>query len=230
MLNFAFKFKSRILKFLGRFGKVDNSISAIEFNSPEQAEEQWSKIGNVKKFFSSSVESFNQEIIRILEQKNIDLRNKKIADIGCGTGQLLKLIAINYNPSHCVGMDFSMSAIKIAQKIYPEAIYKQHNIYNPIHDKFYLITCTEVLEHLLDPEIALRNLLDALEESGWLFITVPDGRKDYFEGHINFWSPESWEHFIMKNSDNCRFECGKIGRQNLYALLQKSEPLPEQPV
>jgi SAM-dependent methyltransferase len=40
-------------------------------------------------------------------------------------------------------------------------------------DKFDLILCTEVLEHILDHEQALDELARVLQPGGWLLITVP---------------------------------------------------------
>ena len=42
--------------------------------------------------------------------------------------------------------------------------------------KFFLITCFDVLEHLEDPTSALRELSAHLNDSGLLFVTVPNGR------------------------------------------------------
>lgn len=44
--------------------------------------------------------------------------------------------------------------------------------------------------------VTLKNLIGMVDKSGIALVTVPDGRIDTFEGHINFWSPESWEVFV----------------------------------
>jgi len=209
-------------KILPSHKKTKQPLSATELNSQEVAEAHWSDPAILKKFFSPSIQKFNEEIISIIRLHDIKPEGKKIADVGCGTGQLLKSLAASFSPSYCLGLDFSNSALQVAKNVFPEACYKQHNIYEPLNnDRFYLITCTEVIEHLLDPDIAFSNLLTMLEGSGWLLVTVPDGRKDTFDGHINFWSPESWERFVVKNTNNYQCTFGKIGKQNLYALIKK---------
>jgi 2-polyprenyl-3-methyl-5-hydroxy-6-metoxy-1,4-benzoquinol methylase len=42
--------------------------------------------------------------------------------------------------------------------------------------RFDLVTCFDVLEHLVDPSIILRTLRDHMKDGGKLFITVPNGR------------------------------------------------------
>jgi 2-polyprenyl-3-methyl-5-hydroxy-6-metoxy-1,4-benzoquinol methylase len=94
---------------------------------------------------------------------------------------------------------------------------------NPWHEKYDFVLCTEVLEHLLHPEIALNNIMNMLEENGKALITVPNGRTDTFGGHINFWSPESWNVFIKKNSAGFYSETGLIHNNSAnYAILTKS--------
>jgi len=204
--------------------------SAIQMNSELFSNINWKDPRKAKKFLKKERIEFFEEIVKLLQFRNIEIMDKPVADVGCGSGALFLVLAEKLQGNNFIGFDFSEESLKVAEKIFPGAKYFQYNVYDSFPGNFFLTICTEVIEHLLNPELALKNLIDMTADNGWILITVPDGRKDYFEGHINFWSPESWEHFIMKNSDNCRFECGKIGRQNLYALLQKSEPLPEQPV
>jgi 2-polyprenyl-3-methyl-5-hydroxy-6-metoxy-1,4-benzoquinol methylase len=93
-----------------------------------------------------------------------------------------------------------------------------HDIYDSLNNPYDIIICTEVLEHLEYPEESLKNMLLSLNNGGKLIISVPDGRKDTFFGHINFWSPESFKIFVgetISNKQHCKYEtkfyymCGK---------------------
>jgi 2-polyprenyl-3-methyl-5-hydroxy-6-metoxy-1,4-benzoquinol methylase len=53
-----------------------------------------------------------------------------------------------------------------------------------------------VIEHIIDPYSAVKNLHNALNDNGILVLTVPNGRRDTINEHINFWSPESWCGFL----------------------------------
>ena len=79
--------------------------------------------------------------------------------------------------------------------------------------------CTEVLEHLELPDVALKQMLHATRPGGVVFLTTPDGRVDYSGLHINFWSPESWQIFVSRNSGDCDADLGtfKIRDNSPYA-------------
>jgi hypothetical protein len=75
----------------------------------------------------------------------------------------------------------------------------------------------ETLEHLLHPGEALRNLLEA---SRRCILTVPEGRKDSFRGHINFWSLESWEVLCRDNAGSRNVTVQEFNEdQNLVAIF-----------
>jgi hypothetical protein len=100
------------------------------------------------------------------------------------------------------------SAILVAQRVVPEAKIGWLDITSEsfaVSGKYEVVFCAEVLEHLVNPSLAIKNLLTLVQSPGLLVVTVPDGRRDTFIGHIHFWSPESWEQFIYQNIDSQRF-------------------------
>src|SRR5262249_22983755 len=87
-----------------------------------------------------------------------------------------------------------------------------------------VVFCIEVLEHLTHPDKALRRLLTMLNTRGVAILTVPNGRLDTFEGHINFWSPESWEVFIREVCNGCVVETGLMDDERTnFAVVRKDE-------
>ena len=85
-----------------------------------------------------------------------------------------------------------------------------------------MIFCIEVIEHLLHPDRALRNVVRMLADSGVALITVPNGRTDTFEGHINFWSPESWDVFVKQVCEGHTVQTGLVENdQNNYAVITR---------
>ena len=89
-------------------------------------------------------------------------------------------------PAANYGYEFSRKAIEIAKKRFPSATFEYKNLYDQPEGHFDFIFCTEVLEHILNPQLVFKNLLAMMKNKAGLIITVPDGRKDSFEGHINF--------------------------------------------
>jgi len=204
---------------------ISGSSSAVEHNSREQREHFYSDAGQVANYLSAERRQFYREVAEFLIVAVPDFRDAKlrVADYGCGPGMLLKQLSELSPRSQFFGYDFASSGISIARNNLPAAEFMERDIYQEFPDRYDLILCTEVLEHLEHPKKALRNLLGQLASGGRLLLTVPDGRMDQYTGHIHFWSPESWKLFLADACNGCKFETGHIAggtsRAYLYASI-----------
>jgi 2-polyprenyl-3-methyl-5-hydroxy-6-metoxy-1,4-benzoquinol methylase len=99
--------------------------------------------------------------------------NIKMLDVGCYTGDLLKILphAVNY-----YGVDNDEEALRIAQmrgaKVFRLDIERQG--LSAISEKFDIIIATEILEHLKDPQDLLRQIKDLLRDDGIVLISLPN--------------------------------------------------------
>lgn len=106
------------------------------------------------------------------------IKNGKVLDIGCGTGQ--NLILISKNIVSGVGIDISNERLKIAKKIAELNSLKNLKFENKSalennfkKESFDWIICTEVLEHIENDELVLDNISKWLKKNGKLLITTP---------------------------------------------------------
>jgi len=174
--------------------------SPLHFNSKDGMDEYYSDI----EFVESKLEfAFYDRMINLLLDHGVDYNEKRIADVGCGTGRLLRSMQAKFQPASLTGFEYSENALKHLRSNGSEIEFCHLDIYKGTSRQFDVLFCIEVLEHLLHPDLALRNLVRMLAPSGTALITVPNGRIDTWEGHINFWSPESWKVFLESNSENC---------------------------
>lgn len=201
--------------------KNNNEIQALKHNSAEGMNKYYSDPVAMKNFLDPSRKKFYMEIIGIFKSNNIELTNKSVADVGCGTGHLLFFLSNEFNIHRITGYDFVEPALDIAKKVVPDGKFSVYDVYSEPEEKFDLVLCTEVLEHLLYPEKALQNLISMLLPGGVLFISVPNGRTDTYDGHINFWSPESWNVFLENNSNENRVLTGIIDQFGLFGIIKK---------
>ena len=201
------------------FVKKEELRSAIEINELDTINKSWSDEEYIKLFLAKGVLKRLRETITILEEHAIDLSGKSVIDVGCGVGLLLKYLSDHYPVSSQTGMEYSEAAIEAAKRVYPAAEYIVHDINYPYPEEYGAVFCTEVIEHILYPGKAFRNLLKMVQDRGILYVTVPNGRYDTYAGHINFWSPESWNVFIAENSGGLKYCTGVIKRNILYAIV-----------
>ena len=166
---------------------------------------------------------FYQRLIDLLAANGVDYNEKRVADVGCGTGGLLDALKTRAQTQSLTGFEYSENALAIARSQVSGVEFCDFDIYDGCARQFDVIFCIETLEHLLHPDKALRNILGMLAPSGSALLTVPNGRIDTFEGHINFWSPESWNVFLKSVCNGCSVKSGLTENgENNYAVIMKT--------
>jgi predicted TPR repeat methyltransferase len=179
-------------------GATAADIDPLDFNTMGSVDRLYASEETKAKYFSDLQMSVYILFLRILEDNANINKDTKILDAGCGFGIFTQLIQEKLGVRDIKGFDFSGVAVAEACVKYPGVDFFTHDIYDSLDGKYDVITCTETIEHLTDPEAAILNLLRSLSGKGVLFLTVPDGRIDHYKNHINFWSPESWKIFINR--------------------------------
>ena len=99
----------------------------------------------------------------------------KSLDIGCHSGRITKLIA-DTTGTETYGLDISPEAIKYAREKYPNLHFRLADVQNGIpyaSSTFDLITCFDVLEHILDIKKLIQEIRRVLKREGALIIGVP---------------------------------------------------------
>ena len=200
-------------------------ISPIHHNSQERLNEFYSNPKVVEAYLDPARLKFYHDVVKLLHEKGIGYNGKHIADIGCGTGHLFLSIRNNFNPASLTGFEYSEAALRIARAVVPDTKFYYFDIYEGgINFQFDVVFCVEVLEHLLYPDKALMTITTMINASGVALITVPNGRIDTYEGHINFWSPESWEVFVKSVCHSFDVKTGLVddGKTN-FAIVSNAE-------
>ena len=101
----------------------------------------------------------------------------RVADIGCGTGEILGELASTWPDSELVGVDFAASRLRTAATAAPSVTLVDADLGAPLpfgDAAFDTIFCTEVLEHLKDPVGVLREMRRVLTVDGRLTLSVPN--------------------------------------------------------
>lgn len=141
----------------------------------------------------------------------------KILDAGCGEGFIDRLILDLITPpdTSLTGLEYTREALEIARQMNPEVTYIQGDITAmPFADKsFDIVICTEVLEHLEKPELAIKEIARVCKTD--ILLTVP--HEPWFclcnlatlhniltlgntPGHLNHWTISSLRHFCKQHT------------------------------
>ena len=137
----------------------------------ELAEKWWDKSGDFK-----PLHVINPLRANYIASK-VDLTGKKILDVGCGGGILTE--ALSDAGAIVTGIDAAGPGIEIA-KLHAQDNNKSINymestaedLLNSSEEKFDIVTCLEVLEHVPDPELLVRTCIDLLKSEGDLFLST----------------------------------------------------------
>lgn len=127
--------------------------------------------GEKKHFTSYRESSSTSEVKEVLKQ--ISWKNKKVLDVGCGTG----FFAFNAakKGAKVLGIDFSKEAIDLAKSQYchPNLNFQIIDV-NKIDDKFDVIVSNGTLEHMDNPLKTLKLFKCHLKPKGKIIITSPN--------------------------------------------------------
>lgn len=97
----------------------------------------------------------------------------RILEIGCGEGHLTAFIHSVKPNAEIVGADLSERIVGFARAAYPGLRFDVANIYDMDYDagSFDLVVASDVLQHLHDPQRALREMVRVTKR--WALVTVP---------------------------------------------------------
>lgn len=120
-----------------------------------------------------------QRLLRQLDRRDFSLDGCNALDAGCGTGEIS--IELQRRGFHVVGIDFSSVAVEIAKKNGVDA--RHADLDSGIgfkDDSFDLIWMTDVLEHVFDPVLVIKEASRVLKPAGWLMVSIPND--------LNWWN------------------------------------------
>lgn len=135
-----------------------------------------------------------------------DIQGKRIVEIGCGNGCLLKRLETKGNS--CVGIDpgshiheADETGIELIRDFFPS---------DKLTGKFDIILHFNVLEHIEDPVSFFNKQVDYLNENGAIIFGVPNCEPYLLTGDISMFVHEHYNYFTKQSILGLATECGLI--------------------
>ncbi len=129
--------------------------------------------GEERHFTGKNEKEEDPEFVEVLKGEN--WKNKKVLDVGCGTGKLDFLI-VKKGAKSCKGVDYSSEAIKIAKNKYEHQnlSFENLDINKKFSGKYDVIVSVGTLEHQDNPFDTLKLFKKHLASKGKIIITCPN--------------------------------------------------------
>jgi len=161
---------------------------------------------NEMKYVTQTLNNLSQYIIN---------KNISIFDIGCGTGLLLKkLNTLGYK--NLYGIDPSLSCVNLLNKNkkIQTKIGSLSNIpFNNI--KADVIILSHIIEHVIDLQLAFKNINDKISDNGLIYVEVPNTLNyNISNSPIRFFYPQHVNHFDVFSLNNLFENNGYIKIKN----------------
>jgi 2-polyprenyl-3-methyl-5-hydroxy-6-metoxy-1,4-benzoquinol methylase len=188
----------------------------------------WSELNAVTE--RNPAQHYRHQILRRLVRRELDAHPdfRTVLDFGSGLGDLIQLLAPIAGDRRLVGLELSRVGIEIAVAKTPQGSFHQVDLiantpeYPELYGQGDLCLCSEVIEHLDEPETFLRHARRYMAPNGLLVVTVPSGPMNAFEksiGHRQHFTPATISRIVT----DAGLRVLKVGRAgfpffNLYKL------------
>jgi GT2 family glycosyltransferase/SAM-dependent methyltransferase len=138
---------------------------------------------------------------RLIRRMLLGLSYKSVLDVSCGEGTMIRELFGDRDDLRIVGTDISSAALEMARRKNPGVDFRFLDLNDgPLPERFDLVVCSEVIEHVPDDENAVRVL--AQMAGRYLLITTLGGRMRSHEkdiGHQRNYDPDQLERMIESN-------------------------------
>lgn len=167
---------------------TDQSSSGNLPTERDDWNKHWSDYDAVARY--NPAQAFRRELVVHWLKERAPAARSHLLDIGSGQGDLIAGLTRIFPAVEIAGVEMSATGIAQSREKAPTARFFERDLQlvpspgDSLISWADLAVCTEVLEHVDDPEKVLANAARFLAPGGQLFITVPGGPMSAFDHYI----------------------------------------------
>lgn len=135
-------------------------------------------------------QNYRRELVFKLLGIRDDGKGARLLDIGSGQGDMATALRSRYPAAEILGLELSHSGVEIARNKVPTARFIQRNLLEELDLAKDLrgwathAICAEVIEHVDNPFLLLKNARSYMTDGSCLVLTAPGGPMSEFDRHI----------------------------------------------
>ena len=182
----------------------------------------------------------DEEIWEMMEKSTANLVQKyaarmqshgkslEILDVGVGLGRLLTRIQTALGSgAELHGMDVSLNYLKVAKQQHPRVVLAKIEDMPYRHKSFDIVTCTDVLEHVIDLNDAISQILSVIKPGGYLIVRVPN--KEDLSPYLKETYPYGLAHLRAFDEWSLRLLFEKVMGVKVLEVVH-SDSIPTEPL
>ena len=152
-----------------------------------------------------------------------------VLEIGCGTGNTLRVLRDMLPDSTLVGMDALHAGLLHARDRTPASLVEGRLEEMPFRKQFVLVGMFDVLEHIEDEAAALQQVYTLLRPGGLLFMTVPayaflHSAEDVAAGHFRRYTLRSLTRAVIGSGFKLEYATYLFAPLPPFVLLLRTLP------
>jgi SAM-dependent methyltransferase len=157
-------------------------------SSADDWDQHWAEFGAAAEL--GPTPKYRRHIIFRLLQINAQEKSARMLEIGSGTGEFAEEFCRRYPGIRYLGLELSRIGVEFSSRRVPKVLFLQRDLLQPAESDEFLdfgatyAVCSEVLEHVDEPRVLLRNASRYMAPGCKLIVTVPGGPMNAFYRHI----------------------------------------------
>jgi len=158
------------------------------------------------------------DIIKFIKN-NLDISKiEKVLEVGCGAGGILE--HFQKENKKIYGCDWSKDLINFAKKKLPNGIFKIGGVNKFYKKKFDLIILSDVIEHLIEPNLLLSEIRKYLNQAKFVYINVPG----FFGIGLKRWNCNIRQYFKIEHTFcHTLYSLNLLMKKNNFKLIYGNE-------